>query len=67
MLAISVKNPYEGEVKFGRDGLPTTHKSGHGIGLGSVAATVKRYDGSIDIEADNGVFSVSILMYAPAE
>lgn len=67
MLAISVKNPYEGEVKFGRDGLPTTHKSGHGIGLGSVAATVKRYDGSMDIEADNGVFSVSILMYAPAE
>lgn len=65
MLGITVRNPYEGQVKLDRKGLPKARKRGHGIGLDSVDATVKRYDGSLQIDTEDGLFSVSILMYGP--
>ena len=63
MLGITVKNPYEGKIRMGRNGLPRTYKRGHGIGLASVSAIAKRYGGTCDIDVSNGQFPVSILMY----
>lgn len=63
MLGITVKNPYEGKIRMGRNGLPRTYKRGHGIGLASVSAIAKRYGGTCDIDVSNGQFAVSILMY----
>lgn len=62
MLGLSVENNYVGDIVFDRDGLPSTHKRGHGIGLPSVAATVKRYHGTLSITAKDGVFGANILL-----
>lgn len=62
MLGLSVENPYTGRIRFGRDGLPRSSQPEHGIGLSSVAATVHKYNGTLDITTENGIFSVNILL-----
>lgn len=63
MLGISVKNPYQGTVRLGRNGLPRVRRRDHGVGLVSVATIVKRYAGTMEIDTKGGQFQVSILMY----
>jgi len=63
MLGIVVRNPYEGTIKLGKNGLPRVRTRNHGIGLASVRTIVQRYDGSFDLNAKGGEFVVSILMY----
>ncbi|MBQ3757180.1 MAG: GHKL domain-containing protein [Oscillospiraceae bacterium] len=63
MLGISVENPYTGKIRLRSDGLPAVRRTNHGVGLPSVAATVKRYGGTMDLDVSGGVFRVSILMY----
>ena len=67
ILTLCVDNPYEGTVKLGRDGLPRARRAGHGVGLASVAATVHRYDGTIALRTEGGLFSVDIVLYAPQD
>lgn len=67
MLGLSVTNPYVGKVRFDRDHLPISLVPGHGVGMPSVAATVKRYNGDMDITAKDGIFSVNIMLYPNAE
>ena len=67
MLGLSVTNPYVGKVRFDRDHLPISLVPGHGVGMPSVAATVKRYNGNMDITAKDGIFSVNIMLYPNAE
>lgn len=62
MLGLSIANPYAGKLRFRGDGLPRS-QPGHGVGLRSVRTTVNRYHGSLDINANGGVFTVNILMY----
>ncbi len=64
ILTICVDNPYEGSVKLGRDGLPRVKRLGHGVGLASVSATVRRYNGTMAIRTEGGLFSVDIVLYA---
>ncbi|MBQ9458630.1 MAG: GHKL domain-containing protein [Oscillospiraceae bacterium] len=64
-LTICVENPYEGTVRLGRDGLPRTRLAGHGVGLASVKATVHRYDGTISLSTEGGMFSVGVVLFAP--
>ncbi len=66
MLGLSVENPYTGRVRMGIDGFPVRRKNDRGIGLHSVAATVKQYGGSMDIGTENGFFTVNILLYLPS-
>ena len=63
MMGITVKNPYQGRIRMGRDGLPRTKRRDHGIGLTSVRSIVNRYDGTMEIDTKGGVFAVNILMY----
>ena len=63
MLGLSVKNPYEGSIKLNKNGLPRSGKAGHGIGLSSVKAVVNRYDGSLEINTDDNMFTAGVLMY----
>ena len=51
-----------GDIVFGRNGLPTSHKKDHGVGLASVAATVKRHNGTLSITAKDGVFSATNIL-----
>ncbi len=64
ILTLCVDNPYEGSVRLGRDGLPRAKRVGHGIGLASVAATVHRYNGTMAIRTEGGIFAVDIVLYA---
>ena len=63
MLGLSVDNPFSGKIELGKDGLPISSEEGHGTGLISVMNTVKRYGGTMDITAENGIFSVNIILY----
>lgn len=63
IMGLSVDNPYRGRINIGDDGLPETVREGHGIGLMSVMNTVRRYGGSLNIKADNGIFSADIILY----
>jgi hypothetical protein len=63
-LRIRVENCYEGVLKF-KNGLPVTtkeDKDNHGYGLKSISNTVKKYGGSVTIDAKNGWFEVRILI-----
>lgn len=64
ILTLCVDNPYAGSVKLGRSGLPRAKRAGHGVGLASVAATVHRYNGTMALHTDGGVFSVDVVLYA---
>ena len=67
MLGLSVENPYSGKVRMGNDGFPVRRQKDHGIGLRSVEATVKKYNGTMEIGTENGFFSVNILLYPHPE
>ena len=62
-LGINVRNPFAGEVRFGRDGLPKTRKKGHGVGLPSVVSTVQRYNGGFEAHTQDGEFFAGAIMY----
>lgn len=38
------------------------NSAGHGIGLANVRATVSRYNGAVHMEAEKGVFTISVLL-----
>ena len=66
MLGLAIDNPFEGELAFGKNGLPRSEREGHGIGLMSVLNTVHRHAGSMNIKTEDGIFSVEILLCAAA-
>lgn len=63
MLGLSVENPYRGALELDDAGRPVAARPGHGVGLLSASAVVNQYRGSMDINTQGGVFSVSILLY----
>ncbi len=63
MLGISVDNPFEGEIKFNRNSMPVSSRSGHGLGLISVSNIVERYGGSLKIKAEGKIFKADIIVY----
>ncbi len=66
-IGISVKNPFQGTVKFRRNGLPRNTRIGHGIGLESVSMITQKYHGSLSLSADGGVFSAGVLLYTDTD
>ena len=63
ILGLTVKNPYSGTIKIGKNGLPKSNREGHGVGLSSVEAAVHRYNGVLDISTDDNLFSINVLLY----
>lgn len=63
MLVIFVANPYAGTVEFDKNGFPIVIDENHGIGLKSIASTVKKYNGNICIDnSKNNEFEVEIML-----
>ena len=63
-LSISIENYYEGEIKFGNDGLPLTTKfdtNYHGYGVKSIKYIVDKYHGTLSITAKKDIFKLYIL------
>lgn len=68
VLAIHMSNYYSGEIVFSQDGLPATTKSNknfHGLGMKSIFLIVEKYDGNIELAAEEGIFSVDIVFPIP--
>ena len=67
-VTVKVANYFEGEIKFGEDGLPETSKRDkrfHGFGMRSVAAIAEKYDGTLSFTAENGIFTLVIMFPLP--
>jgi two-component system, LytTR family, sensor histidine kinase AgrC len=64
-LIIETDNPYAGEIKEEKGKILTTNKDkeNHGIGLESIKKVIQKYDGIMNIEHSDNVFSISLLMY----
>lgn len=64
MLLISCKNPYAGERRGDNGKFASTkeEKAGHGIGLSSVRQVCKKYQGTMEISAENQEFQVHLLL-----
>ncbi|NLY70759.1 MAG: GHKL domain-containing protein [Clostridiales bacterium] len=64
-LLIQVHNPFDGEIIEEKGKLLTTKKDKkrHGIGLINIENVLKKYDGTMDINYEDNIFSVTILMY----
>ena len=62
-------NPYGSNLRPEADGFATTKpdRDNHGIGLRSVRATVERYGGALTLEADEGVFTATVILPIPDE
>lgn len=69
MLMIHSENFYEGELCF-RGGLPQTTKRDkryHGFGMKSIRMITEKYDGYFTVKAENGIFTINILIPAAHE
>lgn len=67
ILAVEVKNPFEGEFS---NGLPRTTKhdaQNHGYGLRSIQDIVKKYGGNMEIRQENGQFCLFLFMHSPIQ
>lgn len=64
-LIIEINNSYDGKLKI-EDGhfiSCKTDKENHGLGLKSVEAALKNYDGIMQISHDSSKFTVKVLLY----
>lgn len=62
-LYISVSNSVSGRLrKEGKTYLSTKNSAGHGFGLMRVDRIVKKYDGYIDRQDEEGVFATEIML-----
>lgn len=66
-LMIQVSNPCfdSPEKKYGRFITSKSNKRQHGLGLQNVSKIVKKYQGSLDFEVNNRVFTVTALLFFP--
>ena len=61
-LIFSIRNTFQG-IPFGRSGFPVTTKRDrrkHGIGLQSVARTVKKFNGTLELRQEGRYFCASV-------
>lgn len=64
-LLIQADNPYIGEINEENGSLITTDqdKENHGIGLRNIRKVIQKYNGTMDIDYCNNIFSISLLLY----
>lgn len=68
-LYLHFENPFAGELRWDEE-MPLTskeHARGHGFGLRSIQAAVKRYGGTMQIEAEDRRFALNVLIPRPEE
>jgi sensor histidine kinase YesM len=64
-LSMTITNPFAGEIKTDAAGelITTKSKGRHGIGLRSIQETAEKYNGLMDITAENNLFTLKILLF----
>lgn len=65
-LHIFCRNSYTGKIRLKPDGLPASQSGEwHGYGIRLVRQTVQKYDGFLDVQYDDHLFTVYAVMMAP--
>jgi len=66
-VAIKISNYFDGEVVRQGERLLTTKsdKDFHGIGISSIRYSARKYQGDVDISAQNNLFVMKILLPEP--
>lgn len=70
LFYLQIRNPYTGKIMKNKEGKLLTRKEDkqkHGLGLHSLEKTVHKYNGAVEIEADNHMFSLNLMMYGKPE
>jgi hypothetical protein len=62
VVFISIENSFKGDISLDRSGLPE-NSSKKSYGMKNIASTVEKYDGRMNIDFGNKLFSVDILLY----
>lgn len=64
-LIVRVSNPYMTEIRYENGEIITSKNDSHhyGYGLKNVEKIVEKYDGYMEINHDNNVFTVDILLF----
>lgn len=58
-------NSFQGELRLNESGLPETgrpDRERHGFGLASIRRTAQKYHGDIDIQIDDGTFTLRVML-----
>lgn len=65
ILFIRVINTFDGNVLYDNNKIITTKtdKENHGIGLNNIQNVIDKYDGTLEINHNENIFSVDIIMY----
>lgn len=64
VLVILVDNSFDGTARRDGKAFLSSKRSGRGIGVTSVQAVVKKYNGTVKFEPDGTVFRVSVMLQA---
>jgi sensor histidine kinase regulating citrate/malate metabolism len=65
-IFIQIRNPYAGEVIM-QNGLPVSRQEGHGYGCQSIQTIVSRNGGHCSFEAENGLFTLRLVIHLQEE
>lgn len=65
-LLISIRNPYGGTVAM-HEGLPASSRPKHGFGAKSIRMITEKYNGHCAFEAENGLFTLKVVLPLKAE
>ena len=60
-LAIIIKNRFDGDVMFDKNGFPLSTKENHGLGFLSISTIVTKYRAHVSCSHKDGWFSISFL------
>lgn len=57
-----IANPYKGQITLGRNGLPTSTRTGHGTGTRSIIAFCEKHNAFYDFSTEGGWFKLVITL-----
>lgn len=61
-LMLEICNPCQSDIVFSDEGIPLTNEKEHGIGTRSIMAFCKKYDAFCSFSAENGQFSLKVVL-----
>lgn len=64
-LIVKLENTFDGKILFDGDKILSIDKNNdeHGLGIGNVKGCIKNYNGTMDIEITEKIYTISLLLY----
>lgn len=63
-ITLVVENGFTGTVRIAENGFPLSDREAHGIGLSSVAAIARKYDGALTVSTEGSTFVATVVLHA---